>query len=155
MAFIAGGNPINSRISFNSGTIDFGSNRLVNVENIDIELSWSSAVMYIINSIKPAALARHSQSTKITGQVKSFSPEMELLSWGSSTSGTPNEINTLDGQPTLINPVITCFDQSGKEFQYQVSGALFTSSKPSMKEEAFTTWDFTMEALDIALVYTA
>ena len=152
--FSPDGTPITNRISFNSGTIDFGNNRLVNVENVDIELSWSTATMYVLNSIKPAALARHSQSTKITGQVKSFSPEMEMLSCGSSTTGSPQEINTLDGQPTLLNPVITAFDQNGKKYQYQVLNALFTSSKPSFKEESFTTWDFTIEAVDIQLVYT-
>ena len=152
--FTTPGSNIPSRISFNSGTIDFGSNRLVNVENISIELKWSSAPMFVLNSIKPAYIARHSQSVNITGTVQSFSPEMETVSWASSTTGTPSNINTLDGQPTLLNPVITLFDQNGKEFQYQVLNALFTSDKASLKNEAYTTWDFTIEAIDITLVYT-
>ena len=153
-SFNTPGSNIPSRISFNSGTIDFGGNRLVNVENVSIEVKWSSAPMYILNSIKPAYLARHSQTVTVTGQVQSFSPEMETLAWASSTTGTPSEINTLDGQPTLQNPVITLLDQDEKEFQYQVLNGLFTSDKASLKNESYTTWDFTLEAMDIQLVYT-
>lgn len=152
--FINPGSNIPSRISFNSGTIDFGNSRLVNVENITIETKWSSAPMYVLNSIKMAFLARHSESVSISGQVQSFSPEMDMLSFASSTTGTPQEIDTLDGQPTLLNPVITLFDQNGKEFQYQVLNALFTSNKASLKNEAYTTWDFTIEAIDIKIIYT-
>ena len=127
---------------------------MVNIENINIETKWTAAPLYILNSIKAAFLARHSESVTVTGQVQSFSPEMDMLSFGSSTPGTPQEIDTLDGQPTLQNPVITLFDQNGKEFQYQVQNALFTSNKVSLKNEAYTTWDFTIEAIDIKLIYT-
>lgn len=152
--FISPGTNVPARITFNSGTIDFGNSRLVDVDNIKIDTKFSSAPMYVLNSIKMAFLARHSFSVTITGQIKSFSPEMENLSLGSSTVGTPQEIDVLDGQPTLLNPVITLFDSTGKEFQYQVINALFTSDSASLKMEDYTTWDFTIEAEDIKIVYT-
>ena len=153
--FINPGTPITSRISFNSGVINFGSNQMVNIENITIETKWSSAPMYVLNSIKAAFLARHSESVTVTGQVQSFSPEMDMIAFASSTIGSPQEIDALDGQPTLANPVITLYDQTGREIQYQVLNALFTSNKASLKNEAYTTWDFTIEAIDIKLLYTA
>jgi hypothetical protein len=153
--FISPGSPITSRISFNSGTINFGSNQMVNIENITIETKWTAAPLFVLNSIKAAFLARHSESVMITGQVQSFSPEMDMIAFASSTIGNPQEIDALDGQPTLQNPVITLFDQNAKEIQYQVINALFTSNKASLKNEAYSTWDFTMEAIDIKLLYTA
>lgn len=148
------GSNVPTRVSFNSGTIDFGSNRVVDVNNINIEVRWSSAPMYVLNSIKIQNLARHSEAVTISGQIKSWSPEMEMLSFGSSTIGTPQEIDTLDGQPTLINPVITLFDNNNKEVQYQVVNALFTSDKTGLRAEDYTTWDFTIECSDIKLIYT-
>jgi hypothetical protein len=152
--FSAAGNPVTSRVSFNSGTIDFGNNRLVNVENIKIDQKFTEARMYVLNSILPAAMARHSYTCSISGQVKSFTPEMEMLDMGSSTSGTPVEIDVLDAQPTLLNPVITCYDSNAKQFQYQVQSAMFTTNTASLKNEDFTTWDFTLEAISIKLIYT-
>jgi hypothetical protein len=152
--FTTPGTNVPTRVSFNSGTIDFGSNRVVDVMNISIEVKWQSAPMYVLNSIKIANLARHSESVTISGEIKSWSPEMEMLSFASSTIGTPQEIDTLDGQPTLINPVITLFDNNGKEFQYQVLNALFTSDKVGLKAEDYTSWDFTIESIDIKLIYT-
>ncbi|MHB8483867.1 MAG: hypothetical protein ACYDBV_14235 [Nitrospiria bacterium] len=127
----------------------------MNVENVSIEVKWSTAPMYILNSIKMAFLARHSLSVTVSGQVQSFSPEMDTRAYGSSTTGTPIEIDTLDGQPTLLNPVLTLFDQNGKEFQYQVQNALFSTDKASLKNEGYTVFDFTIEAIDIKLLYTA
>ena|SRR5579859_6544182 len=152
--FTSPGSNVPARVSFNSGTIDFGSNRLVDVESISIELKWTAAPLYVLNSIKIQNLARHSEAVTISGTVKSWSPEMENLSFASSTIGTPQEIDTFDGQPTLLNPVITLFDNNNKEFQYQVTSALFTSDKASLKAEDYTTWDFTIEASDIKLIYT-
>jgi len=154
MAFSTPGTPISQRISFNSGTIDFGSNRLVNIDNVKIDQKFTEQRMYVLNSIIPAALARHSYSISMSGQVQSFSPEMDMLFMGSSTAGSPAEIDVLDGQPTLLNPVVTLFDQNGKEFQYQVQSALFTTNTATLKQEAFSTWDFTLEAISLKLLYT-
>jgi hypothetical protein len=154
-AFTAAGSPVPARVSFNSGTIDFGSNRLVDVTSLKIDLKWNGNPLYVLNSIKIAFLARSQESVSITGTINSWSPEMDNLLYGSSTTGSPQEIDTLDGQPTLINPVITCFDSNGKEFQYQVLNALFTAETVSLKQEDYTSWDFTITATDIKLVYTA
>jgi len=154
-SFTSAGSNITSRIAFNSGTLDFGSNRLVMVDNLSLSVEWSIADIFVLSSIKPQDKARHSQKTTLSGKIKSFAPEMENMAMGSSTSGTPNNISTLDGQPTLQNPVLTVYDKSGKEIQYQFSSALFKSSKLSTKNEAYAEWDFDLEALDIVIVYTA
>ena len=153
-SFNPAGTNVPQRVSFNSGTIDFGSNRLVDVNNLKIDLKWDGKPLYVLNSIKIQFLARASESVSVTGTINSWSPEMDNLLYGSSTTGTPQEIDTLDGQPTLVNPTITCFDSNGKEFQYQLINALFTAESVSLKQEDYSSWDFTIMASDIKLVYT-
>lgn len=153
-SFNPAGSDVPARVTFNSGTIDFGSNRLVDVNNLKIDLKWDGKPLYVLNSIKIAFLARSSESVSVTGTMNSWSPELDNILYGSSTIGTPQEIDTLDGQPTLNNPVITCFDSSGKEFQYQLQNALFTAETVSLQQENYASWDFTIMASDIKLVYT-
>jgi hypothetical protein len=153
-SFTNPGSNVPTRVSFNSGTIDFGNNRLVDVSNLKIDLKWTGQPMYVLNSIKIAFLARSNESVSVTGTIMSWSPEMDNQLYGSSTTGSPQEINTLDGQPTLINPVITCFDSNGKEFQYQILNALFTAETITLTQEDYDKWDFTLTATDIQLIYT-
>lgn len=150
----AGGN-IPARIFFNSGTLDFGGARLVDVDNVSLSCEWTPQELYVLGSIKPADLVRHSQKVMMSGKIKSFAAELQSIALGSSSIGTPNNIYTLDGQPTFTNPVFTGFDRNGKEYQYQLSNALFKSSKASFKAEDFGEFDFELEAMDIAqVVYT-
>lgn len=155
-AFIPSGNNVTQRIIFNSGYIDFGSNRIVQVDNVNLELSWTIVGLYTLGSIKPQDLVRHTQKVLMSGKLKSWPAELVQYAGGSSTNGTPNEIDTLDGQPTLQNPVVTFFDRNNKEIQYQLSGALFKSNKLSAKAEDFAEFDFELEAKDItAIDYTS
>jgi len=154
MSFQTPGSNIIQRIVFNSGTLDFGSNRLVDLNNIALTIEWTLNTLYVINTIKPADIARHSQRVNLTGKIKAFAPEMENLAWGSSAAGTPNEIDTLDGQPTLAAPVLTFYDRNGKEIQYQLSGAVFKSSKATATMGEFAEWDFELEAQDIVALYS-
>jgi len=154
MAFNAAGNNITQRISFNSGTLDFGSNRLVQLDSVNIEIKWSVADIYTLGSIKRQDIARHSEVVTLGGKIKSYAPELEMLAMGSSTAATPNEIDALDGQPTLQNPVMTLFDRNGKQIQYQLQSALFTSTKISASNEAYTEWEFSLEAKDLIQLYT-
>ncbi len=154
-SFTPGGNNITQRITFNSGTIDFGNSRVVEVDNVSINVEYTLLPLFVLNSIKPQDYTRASQKVSMTAKIKSFAPELYNMALGSSTTGTPQEIDTLDGQPTLQNPVLTFFDRSGKEYQYQFSGALFKTYKMSAKMEDYAEFDFELEAKDIAIVYTA
>ncbi len=153
--FTTPGGTITQRITFNSGVIDFGSNRLVQLDNVSVGVSWTIAPLYTINSIKPQDIVRHTQKVEMTGKIKSFAPELYMLAFGSSTIGTPQEVDTLDGQATLQNPVLTLFDRNNKQYQYQVQNALVRSIKLGAKMEDYAEWDFELEAKDIVLVYTA
>lgn len=154
MPFTNPGTNITSRVSFNSGTIDFGNTRIVQVENINISLEWSIADLFVLGSIKPQDKVRHSQKVSMSGKIKSYPAEMDLIVAGSSTLGSINQANTLDGQPTFQNPVVTLFDRNGKEIQYQFSNAIFKSNKLTAKMEDYTEWDFELEAMDITELYT-
>jgi hypothetical protein len=153
-SFTTPGSNVGTRVTFNAGTIDFGNQRLVDVNNLKIDLKWDGKPLYVLNSIKIQFLARGNESVQVTGDINSWSPELDGLLYGSSTIATPSADFTLDGQPTLFNPVITCFDSNGKEFQYQVTGALFTAESVSLNQEDYGKWSFTIMASDITLVYT-
>jgi hypothetical protein len=154
MPFTTAGSNITQRVIFNSGTIDFGSSRVVDLQNAALSVEWTLNTLYVLNTIKPQDIARHSQRVTLTGKIKSFAPELNMLAWGSSAAGTPVEIDTLDGQPTMTSPVLTFFDRNGKEIQYQLSGAVFKSSRATAAMDEFAEFDFELEAKDIVQLYT-
>jgi hypothetical protein len=153
-AFNSAGTNVGARVEFNSGTFDFGSNQLVNVNNLKIDLKWDSKLMYVLNSIKIAFNARGNESVQVTGDVLSWSPELDSVLYGSSTSGSPSGIYALDGQPTLINPWLTVNDSNGKQIQYQFTNALFTADSVTFNQEDYGKWSFTLMASDLNIVYT-
>lgn len=148
-AFQPVGTQITERITFNSGTLNFGNSQVVDLDNVSVSVDYTINDLFILNSIKPAALSRSNQKVSLTAKVKSFPPELYEMALGSSTAGTPNEIDTLDGQPTLQNPILTFFDRHAKEYQFQLLGALFKSSKMTAKMEDYAEFDFELEALDL------
>lgn len=154
-AFTPAGTAVNNRFSFNSGQIDFGNTRVVAIDNISLTIEWTDQLLYIMNSIKGADIVRHSQKCMLTGKLKSYPLEAEMIALGSSAIGTPDNALTLDGQPTLQNPVVTLFDRNGKEIQYQFSNALFKSTKYTGKAEDYGEWDFEMSSIDVTEVATA
>lgn len=154
-SFTGPGSNITQRITFNSGTLDFGNARVVDLDNIALNIEWTTAPLYVLNSIKAADLTRHTMKVTMTGKIKSFAAEIDQMAMGSSTIGVPVEIDTLDGQPTPLSPVATFFDRNGKEYQYQFSNALFKSYKLNAKMEDYAEWDFEIEARDVVQVYTA
>jgi len=153
-SFTAPGNPNPSHIVFNSGTLDFGAERLVMVENVDISLEYTLAPLFVLGSIKPQAYNRHTQKVTLTGKLKSYAPALIAMAAGSSAGSAPTVITTLDGQPTLLNPVGTFYDAANNEYQYQFSNALFKSSKVSLKMEDYAEFDFEMEASDVTILST-
>ncbi len=152
--FTPPGTPITSRVTFNSGYIDFGNERVVQVDNVTVALEYTTAPLMVLNSIKAQDLVRHTQKVSLSGKIKSFPAEIDMIAFGSSTIGTPNQSNTLDGQPTLQNPVVTLFDRNNKEIQYQLTSALFKSSKLTSRNEDYGEWDFEIDAIDITELWT-
>ena len=154
-AFTPAGTTLTNRFVFNSGTLDFGNSRIVAIDNVSIEIKYSISDLYILGSIKAADKVRHSLKVSMSGKLKSYSGELEMAAAGSSTVGTPMNVNVLDGQPTFQNPVVTLFDRNGKEIQYQLLSALFSSTKLTTTNEDYASWDFSLEAIDCVEVYTA
>lgn len=153
-AFQPAGLPVSNRFVFNSGQIDFGNTRVVAIDNITMEVQWTDLLLYIMNSIIGADIVRHSMKCTLTGKLKSYPLEMEMLVMGSSAIGVPDNAVPLDGQPTLQSPVVTLFDRNGKEIQYQFSSALFKSSKFTGKAEDYGEWDFEMTSINVSEIAT-
>jgi hypothetical protein len=155
MTFVSTGAAVPTRVTFNTGTLNFGNSQIVNIDNITLDIEWSLSPLFVLGSIKPQDLVRHTQKVALTGKLISFPAEMAAMALGSSTIGTPTEIDTLDGQPTFQSPVATFTDRNGKEIQYQLTGAIWKKFSLSAKNEAYGEWDFELEAKDItALDYT-
>lgn len=153
--FKPAGSNLTNRYTFNSGSIDFGASRIVAIDNITLTLEYTLTDLFIIGSIKAADKVRSSQKVSMTGKLKSYAPELDMMVAGSSTIGTPTNVVTLDGQPTYQNPVVTLYDRNNNEIQYQLSSALFKSTKLTSNQEQYSEWDFELEAIDIVEVYTA
>lgn len=155
MSFNPAGSNLPTRVVFNSGFIDFGNMRLVNVDNVKVDYKYTSVRMMALNTIKTVTIARSNQIVTVTGTVATFSPEMEGLMFASSgSSAGVTTYSALDGQPTLLNPTITVYDESNNEYQYQVTGAIFSADTASFTNEQFAKWDFTLDCIDLTLVKT-
>lgn len=152
--FSGAGTPVSTSIVFNSGTLDFGAERLVMLDNISIALEYSLAPLFVLGSIKPQNYARHTQKVTMSAKLKSAAPSLIAMVAGSSTGSAPLNILTYDGQPSLLNPVATLFDNNGKEYQYQFSNAVFKSTKLTARMEDYAEWDFELEASDITILST-
>lgn len=152
--FSGAGTPVSKSIVFNSGTLDFGAERLVMLDNIAITLEYGLAPLYVLGSIKPQNYARHTQKVTMTAKIKSAAPSLIAMVAGSSTGSAPLNILTYDGQPSLLNPVATFFDSNNNEYQYQFSGAVFKSTKLNARMEDYAEWDFELEASDITVLST-
>lgn len=154
MPFTNAATPVSTHIVFNSGTIDFGNERMVMVDNVSISLEYSLAPLYVLGSIKPQNYARHTQKVVMTCKAKSIAPSVLAMVAGSSNGSNPLNILTFDGQPALLNPVATFFDSTGNQYQYQFSNALFKSSKLNARMEDYAEFDFELEASDITILST-
>lgn len=153
----AAGTPVQQRLVFNSGYIDFGSHRLINIDNISLTIEWAITSLYVQNSIKAQDKVRHNQNITLSGKLKQYTPELEQAIFAGSSTESTGEITlgTLDGQPSLINPVVTLFDRNGKEIQYQLQNAIFKSNMLTTRSESYGEWDFQLEAIDIVSVHDA
>lgn len=155
MAFSAAGTPLSNRITFNSATIDFGTNRMVQVDTATLATDATTLYLYTLGSIIGQALVRHSAKFTLTAKVKSFYPEIENLAYGSSVPGTPNTTQFLDGQPSFINPVVTFFDINNvKQYQVQFVNAMWKSDKQTFKAADYGEWDLEIDSLQVTILWT-
>jgi hypothetical protein len=155
MPFNNTGANVPARVVFNSGTLDFGGQRIVDVDSLSLSMEYGTNFLYVLGSILGQDLVRHSAKATLSGKIKSFSPEADSIAFGSSVVGTPMELDVLDGQATLTNPILTVYDRNNKEVQYQFQNALFKSAKANLKAEDFAEFDFELEALSMKILYTA
>lgn len=110
MSFIPRNTEGSARIIFNSGSLDFGTFGVVNLENVAIEPSVAEAPLRKLNSIKMAALKRKTFQVSLRGKVKSFNKEVLTDFFGESASdGTGTMITFKDGQQPELNPIFTAF----------------------------------------------
>lgn len=154
VGFLPTGSALTSRYTFNSGTLNFGASQIVAIDNITVALEYTLTDLFILGSIQAADKVRHSQKVTMSGKLKSYSGTIEMMNAGSSVTSNPMNANTLDGQPTMQNPVVTLFDRNGKQIQYQLENALFKSTKLTARNEEYAEWDFELEAIDIVEVFT-
>lgn len=155
MAFFPAGSNIANRITFNAGTIDFGNQRIVQLDSATLSFEGTTLPLYTVGSIVPQALVRHSLKYTLTAKIKSFPPEIEAEAWGSSSAGTPSGVLPLDGQPTFVSPVVTLFDLNSKQYQYQFINAIWKSDKLNVKMADYAEWDIELESMSMLLLYTA
>ena len=154
MSQISAGTPLSQRVIFNSGQVDFGSNRLINLDNVAIEITVADAQLRRLNSIKMAALKRRTFSVTLRGKVKSFNKEMFTTYFGeSSVDGTGTLITFKDGQQSTLNPVFTALvdDDALKPFQCQFTDAVITAMPISTALEEYGEVDFEMIARDVSV----
>lgn len=155
MAFFSAGNPTPNRITFNSATIDFGNQRMVQIDTATLSTDATTLYLYTLGSIIGQALVRHSAKFTLTGKIKSFDAEIENLAYGASSAGSPQGITFLDGQPTFTNPVVTFFDiNNAKQYQVQFQNAMWKSDKMTFKAADYGEWDFELDSLNLLILYT-
>lgn len=152
--YIAPGSPSTTYLVFNSGFLDFGNNRILNIDNLKIDYKTTEVSFMVLNSIKKVAHAKSALTVTITGKTKSLSPALEAMFFGASSSdGSTTTFSVLDGQiATQLNPVITVYDSNNVEHQYQAINALLTSNSFTTTNEGYAEWDFTLDCIDLNLI---
>ncbi len=154
MPYIPPSTLLNSQISFNSGQVDFGNNRLIQLDNVKLEVTTADKRLSQLNSIKASALKRATFTVKLSGKVKSFNKEMFETYFGvSSQDGSGTLISFYDGQQSTLNPVFTAIinDDSNQPFQCQLSNAVITSMPVTTSMENYGEVDFALTAVDVTI----
>lgn len=157
MPLISAGSELTPRLIFNSGYIDIGSDRLVNVDNVSIELSFGEKELRRLNSIKMGAHKRTTFKCSLKAKVKSINQEVFAIVMGASAVDTPSGslISVTDGQTAQIDPVFTAYvdDDPTKPIQFQFTDAIFTRFPTMANLEDFGEQDLEMSARDVNVHY--
>ncbi len=157
MPFIATGTPVEENLIFNSGYIDFGSDRLVDVENITLDVTFVEKEIRRLNSIKMASHKRATLKCVLRAKTKSTNREVLLDVMGTSTvDGAGHLISVTDGQVATLNPVFTTYinDDTARPIQFQLTDAILTTSPFVVALEEFGTIDLELTARDIKVYYS-
>lgn len=157
MAKLSTGTDLSENFIFNSGYITIGSDRFVDLDNVTIEVSFTTKEVRRLNSIIVGSLKRAGFTTKLKGKIKSFNRQLLGYTFGSSSvDGTGTDYIVKDGQyDTTLNPIFTGFigDNTLQAWQYQFTDAIITSLPLTAKMEDFDELDFEMVARNVK-VYT-
>jgi hypothetical protein len=156
MPLIAGGTPLASVVTFNSGYLDFGNDRVANLDNVKIETTVTEAQLRQLNSIKMVALKRKGLTVKLTAKLKSWNKEPLIDFFGISSSDSGGTlISFYDGQQTTSNPVFTAYvdDLTAKPFQCQLTDAVILAMPLTASIENYGELDVDIIARDIK-IYT-
>ena len=152
MPIIPTGTPVEERLTFNSGYIDFGSNQLVDVENIVIDITFAEKEFRRLNSIKIAAHKRATLKCGLKAKTRSINKEVLIQLMGTDTPEVSGRtISVLNGQATLLNPVFTAFvdDDVNNPIQFQFTDAILLVSPTATTLEDFGTMDLELVARDV------
>jgi hypothetical protein len=156
MPIIAAGTPVNERLIFNSGFIDFGSNRIVDVDNAAVEISFSEGELRRLNSIKLASHKRKTFKCGLKAKVKAMSKEVFGTIFGTTaTDGSGTLITVKDGQPTQLDPVFTAYvdDDVAKPIQFQFTDAVCMSMPVTSSLENYGEYDLDLACRDVQVFY--
>ena len=152
MPIIPTGTPIEEKLIFNSGYIDFGGDQLVDVENIVVDITFVEKEIRRLNSIKIAAHKRATVKCGLKAKTRSINKEVLIQLMGTNTpEASGRTISVLDGQATLLNPVFTAFvdDDTDNPIQFQFTDAILLVSPTTTALEDFGTMDLELVARDV------
>ncbi len=157
MPLITPGTPVAERLIFNSGLLDLGTNELVDVENITVEITFAEKELRRLNSIKMASHKRATFKCGLRARVKAMSKEVFTKIMGTiATDGSGSLISVTDGQYTAtLNPVLTVYvdDNVAKPIQFQFSDAFITTSPVTAALEEYGVIDIDLVARDVSVFY--
>jgi len=156
MPKIADGTPLTAKLFFNTGYIDLGgspiSHRLVNLDNVSIEVSFAEKELRRLNSIKLAAIKRATFKVALRGKVKSINKEVyEAMMGEGANDNNDYMVSVKDGQAPTLNPTFTGYidDDTDKAVQFQFTDAIILSMPTSATLEEYGECDFEMTARDV------
>lgn len=156
MPIIPPGTPVAERLIFNSGYIDFGSNRLVDIDSATLTIAFTEKDLRILTSIKEKAHRRSTLKVDLKFKVKSMSHEVYAALLGTTTvDGAGELISITDGQAPTLNPVFTTYvnDNNADPIQFQFIDAFVTSIPLNVALEAFGEVDITLNCRDVNIFY--
>lgn len=157
MPYITPGTPVTERLIFNSGLLDLGTDELVDVENITVEITFAEKELRRLNSIKMASHKRATFKCGMKARVKAMSKEALGKIMGTSTvDGAGTLISVKDGQYTnVLNPVLTTYvdDDVTKPIQFQFSDAIIITSPVTAALEEYGVIDLDLVARDVSVFY--
>lgn len=152
MSLISTGTPITAKRLFNSGYITLGTNQLVDVQDIAINLGFDSKELKALNSIVLQAIRRANFKVEVSFNVSGNSSQLTALFFSSSSPSVSGQDFTVkDGQADATTFNITGYvdDDQTKAVQYQIANAMITKSNTTKSLEGFEMTAYTVVGTNI------